>query len=349
VATAALDWGVSIQRWQNSITTMIEKQPGCPRINKLCGIHLYEADYNFLLKIVWARRLVWHAHNLNKLNDGQAGSRPGRNSIDVVIQKEMKYLYALLTRTGIATMDNDAKSCYDRIICNLAMMISQHYGGSKEAASMQAATLQKMLFRIRTAIGDSKQSYTHSSATPIHGTGQGSCASPAIWLLVSSLLMDCLFQLGHGMTIKDVFGKQTLKQLIDGFVDDTSLFTNLLNTIIESNDIKELTSRLRHDMIAWKELLEASGGKLELTKCFYYILTWKFDSKGNPIPTTIGDQRQLADQINIPEPSTNSIVQIQQKEVDEAHKTLGCYKCIIRNEQAEIGYLKSRSDALALL
>jgi hypothetical protein len=32
--------------------------------------------------------------------------------------------------------------------------------------------------------------------------------------------------------------------------------------------------------------------------------------------------------------------------MDEAHKMLGCYKCIIRNEQAEMAYLKSRSDAL---
>jgi hypothetical protein len=143
----------------------------------------------------------------------------------------MKYLYATLTRTGLATMDNDAKSCYDRIICNLAMMISQHYGVPNDAASMQAETLQKMLFHIRTAIGDSKQHYSHSMETPIHGTGQGSCASPAIWLLVSSLLMDCLYTLGNGMTIKDVLGQRTLWQMIDGFVDDTSLFTNLLNTI----------------------------------------------------------------------------------------------------------------------
>jgi hypothetical protein len=39
--------------------------------------------------------------DLNKLNEGQAGSRPGRNSIDVVIQKEMKYLYATVARTGL--------------------------------------------------------------------------------------------------------------------------------------------------------------------------------------------------------------------------------------------------------
>jgi hypothetical protein len=66
---------------------MIKKQPGCPRINKLRVIHLYKADYNLLLKIIWAQRLVWHAHDLNKLNKGQPGSRPGRNLIDVVIQK----------------------------------------------------------------------------------------------------------------------------------------------------------------------------------------------------------------------------------------------------------------------
>jgi hypothetical protein len=127
-----------------------------------------------------------------------------------------------------------------------------------------------------------KKNYKHSTKTPIHTTGQGSCASPAIWLLVGCLLMDCLLHLGNGKTLKDMLGTRILRQVIDGFVDDTSLFTNLLNSMIESNNIAQLTTQLRYDMIAWKELLEASGRKLELTKCFYYILTWKFDTKGNP-------------------------------------------------------------------
>jgi hypothetical protein len=134
LATAALRSGTSLDRWQNSITTMIEKQRGNPKINKLRVIHLYKANYNLLLKIIWARRLIWHAHDNDRLNVGQAGSRPGWNAIDVVIQKEMKCLYGILTRTGIATMDNDAKSCYDRIICNLAMIISQYFGVNKNAA-----------------------------------------------------------------------------------------------------------------------------------------------------------------------------------------------------------------------
>jgi hypothetical protein len=43
---------------------------------------------------------------------------------------------------------------------------------------------------------------------------------------------------------------------------------------------------------------------------------------------------------------TNNIIQIQQKEIDKAHKTLGCFKCIDRNEAAEMIYLKTKSDAM---
>jgi hypothetical protein len=83
---------------------------------------------------------VWNAHDKDRLNEGQAGSCPGRNAIDVMIKNEMKYLYSCLTRTELATMDNDAKSCYDRIICNLAMIISQYFGMSQNASSTQAQT-----------------------------------------------------------------------------------------------------------------------------------------------------------------------------------------------------------------
>jgi hypothetical protein len=68
---------------------------------------------------------------------------------------------------------------------------------------------------------------------------------------------------------------------------------------------------------------KASGGKLELTKRFYYILTWTFDSKGNPLPTTISEQRQVTDQIGITDTNSNDIIHLQQKEINEAHKTLG--------------------------
>ena len=32
----------------------------------------------------------------------------------------------------------------------------------------------------------------------------------------------------------------------------------------------------------WEQLLYATGGKLELPKCFYYTILWKFDVEGVP-------------------------------------------------------------------
>jgi hypothetical protein len=135
VTIIAANLGISLNRWRNISTIMIEKDPGRPRINRLRVLHLYEADYNLLLKVVWARNLVWHAHDLHALHYGQAGSRPGRKAIDVVIHKEMKYLYSRLTRTSLSTIDNDAASCYDRILFNLAMLISKYNGAPRAILS----------------------------------------------------------------------------------------------------------------------------------------------------------------------------------------------------------------------
>jgi hypothetical protein len=83
IAMAALKSGNTLDRWCHATTAMIEKIPGTPKINKLRVIHLYEADYNMMLKLLWARKLVWNSHSNNRLNDGQAGSRPGRRALDI--------------------------------------------------------------------------------------------------------------------------------------------------------------------------------------------------------------------------------------------------------------------------
>jgi hypothetical protein len=134
--------GKSLKRWKHISTCMIEKIKGCPRIDKLRVIQLYEADYNLLLKIIWSRRVIWNAHNQGKLHPGQSGSRPGRNAADVIIQNEMKHTYARITKTVLGTIDNDAKSCYDRIPCNVAMLVSKYFGTPTNYCKVQADHLK---------------------------------------------------------------------------------------------------------------------------------------------------------------------------------------------------------------
>ena len=83
-----------------------------------------QADYNGFLKITWPHRAVRLATEKRTLNYAQGGGQKGRQANHIILQKEMKYEYVRLRRQNFATMDNDAKVCYDRIIMLLATIIS---------------------------------------------------------------------------------------------------------------------------------------------------------------------------------------------------------------------------------
>jgi hypothetical protein len=76
---------------------------------------------------MWPRNSVWAAHTKNLLNSGQAGSRPGCHATNVALHEELKYNYSTLSRTPLATIDNDARSCFDQILCNVAMLLSKYF------------------------------------------------------------------------------------------------------------------------------------------------------------------------------------------------------------------------------
>jgi hypothetical protein len=108
------------------------------------------------------------------------------------------------------------------------MMVSQYFGITNKICKLQPINLLESKFQIRTAAGDSTRTYQHSEDTLMHGTGQGSCASPAIWLLIRSFIMDLLEQNANGMELHDIDKRAALiRKWIDGFVDDNSIFTNL--------------------------------------------------------------------------------------------------------------------------
>jgi hypothetical protein len=158
--------------------------------------------------------------------------------------------------------------------------------------------------------------------------------------------MDCLKELGTGMTMTDPAGTTNIKQLIDGFVDDTSQFANLP---FGTRDLPALTQSLQSDAQIWEQLLSSSGGKLELSKCFYYVMSWKFTKEGDPVPLTKQELDSQVAHIQITERDAKAPAKIKMKEVDEAHKTLGVWKTITGDESEHYKVLKEKSDKFALL
>ena len=89
-------------------------------------IHIYEADYNFLVGVVW-REAIQHAQQLRKINQGQYGGFPGRDCTSVTYLEELRRDISLLTQTSYANFDNDAASCYDQKLMSVANLSGSKY------------------------------------------------------------------------------------------------------------------------------------------------------------------------------------------------------------------------------
>lgn len=134
----AINRGIAIPRWSKATNILIEKDPGTPNINRLRIIHLFEADFNFFLKLQWGHRLVRHADKFNLLNNGQHGSRPGHTTMDPIMLIQLTTDLSRLLKANRARFDNDASACYDRIIVALGMLAARRLGMPKNAIKTHA-------------------------------------------------------------------------------------------------------------------------------------------------------------------------------------------------------------------
>jgi hypothetical protein len=159
---------------------LIKKEPGNTKIHQLRVIHLYKADYNLILRIFWAQKIVLMVETQQLFNESCYGGRHGLSAVDPVILEELQVSIAYLSRTNPVMFHNDATSCYDHIIIALANLVaSRHFGLPEEIACMHGVTREQMCYHILTAIGISEDSYKHSAKSPVNGTGQVSCDSPS--------------------------------------------------------------------------------------------------------------------------------------------------------------------------
>jgi hypothetical protein len=149
----AISRGISLSRWQSAINIMLEKDAGLPKINRLRIIHLFEADFNFILKLLWGHRLIQRATRYDLLNDGQHGSVPGRNAIELVMLNQISNDICRTQKTNIIRFENDASACYDRILVHLGMLAAQRCGMPTNAVKVHADTLRDMKYRVKTVHG----------------------------------------------------------------------------------------------------------------------------------------------------------------------------------------------------
>jgi hypothetical protein len=314
----ALKFKYSYNCWKTVVTTMLEKDPGEPKIHRLRVIHLYEADYNLILGVKW-RSLLHHACDNGLLNTNQFGSQPGKEALDAVFIRELEYEMSRLTRKSTIHFDNDATSCYDRIPCFLASVVSRKYGMHRNVCVVMGRTLAEAKYHLKTKLGISDAFIQHSEAHPIFGTGQGSGNSPMIWLFISSTLFDIYETKVENDPVACPDGQLSTTINIIGFVDDVRNSTIAFLKNVTS--LPTLSRKATRNAQNWHDILATSNQSLELSKCGYHAIVWGFEDKGDPFlitkPTTTITLKDVHGK-----PLT-----IKQWANTEAAKYLGTYKC----------------------
>ena len=345
--------GFAPTRWQYCVDAILEKIPGKPRIEKLRIIMLYEADFNFVLKLIWGRRLIRHAERYRCLGTANHGSRAGRQTIDALMEKLLLYEYARLTRTSLITIDNDAKSCYDRIIKSLAMIACVGVGLPLMAAAMHNKTHHGMVHVIKTRHGELKP-YSGTEDEPLEGSGQGSGASPAIWLLYSISLLNAFRQFSPGMHMSSPFETLLVVILAIFYVDDGMLGVNDAMSD-QATPLPDLLQQAEASTQAWERLLFASGGALELSKWFAYVMYWDLGEgrhrliRPNEIPECVPEDDHYRGPVGLTYGNGTERKLLVTEDPWVGRRTLGVRIAPAGNWDDEFRYRKKQARDLAML
>jgi hypothetical protein len=143
---------------------------------------------------------------------------------------------------------------------------------------MNARTLQQAFYHIRTEMGLSASTYTHSDEFPIYGTGQGSGNLP-IWCFLSSRLYASYNARAHAATYSNPDYTNQVSLSMIGFVDNSNGQVNMF----EAKDTLELLSQFhlkaRHNATVWAKLIGSDGWCVRIAELFISSVLESFNSR----------------------------------------------------------------------
>jgi hypothetical protein len=220
-------------------------------------------------------------------------------------------------KTG-ATLYNDAKACFDRIIENISNLTLMSHGLSPKIAKLHAQTLTKIKYYLKTGHGISTINNGHMQPDPFYGSGQGAADSMPRWAILSDLIIKLYNKRARSDTIESPISHHRLITLIRAYVDDT-------NCLMTCKNIDDLIELIQHNATTWERLLFLIGGKLELSKCKFTIYNWT--DNNNDIGTMCLETETNIRKINITDSETQQQIEIEEIPSNEPYKLLGIPMC----------------------
>jgi hypothetical protein len=184
-----------------------------------------------------------------------------------------------------------------------------------------ATTWEQTSHSIKTLYGISKSGYANTPECLLFGPGQGSTIGPFLWLLCFLLILSSLTSSSPRIVIHSVDSSQPITFFGEAFVDDAGLGTDdTTNTTLVTED-QALVSNLNSLAQEWERLLFSTGGALNLQKCFWFLLSWRWNKGRAKLHTQLTLPAQIAMTSGMdPTPSV-----IKRIEHTDTFRTLGVY------------------------
>jgi hypothetical protein len=191
--------GFSPEAWQSITDVKILKKAGIYDVELMRTIQLMHAELNMNKKL--GRDMMSFAELCWALVAEQFGSCKNHQAILAPLNKRLTNDLLWQLRLAGALCVNDAKSCYNRIVNNIAILAIRRLGMIGAPVLSMFKTLQQAAYQVSTAFGVLIRTYGRKRQIPLQGARQGNGAGPAIWAAISSFLIMAVATQGHGFNI----------------------------------------------------------------------------------------------------------------------------------------------------
>ena len=316
-----------------------KKIAGNSHIDKLRAICLLEADFNWWLKVIYARRMMSYMSSTGTLPP-EHGATKGKTPLDTTMLKQLFYDQANILHEDCSCSSTDAAYCYDsanHAACSIAL---QAVGVPMNMVQCYLTSVQQMQYFLQTGFGLSKYSYGGTPDSISMGLTQGSGASPGAWSAISTVIVGAYKHQGYGAQFYSGWSGTDVNLAALLYVDDTDL---LHSPHLANIPTKALVQRVQKAITCWANLLQATGGSLKPQKCYWYLLSYKFVNG----TATLRPLSELSSHtVDIPQPN-NSTVPIELLDASSPSKVLGVWTSPTSDGSKMITYMADKGKQWA--
>ena len=339
-------------RWARTVQVLLEKDTGRPWTNRLRIIELFDSQVNAGLQMIFGKAMIENGMKYNQIHPSAYGSVPQRTAQDAAMEKVMSIDIMRVTKRSGAIFDCDAKGCYDRIVASLQSISSRRLGVPRTTALFFSRFWRVCEHHVKTRHGISKSTYTSTTAEILYGIGQGNGAGPAFWLSTVIVMFFVLDKLCRGMQFSSPNGKVRHKSSGLGYVDDVTLGATVVDNPEVTNDTiqdyaEEEEQEVHREISTlgqtWEMMLHTNGGLLELRKCYWVFIAWKW-IKGIAV---MKNSEEIDMDLIIKQTEDGSTITIPRKDVSDAPRVLGVHIAVDGNWSKEVGKWRTEAAVFA--